>query len=235
MTKIHELATGQVEIDYPESDGKPMAETDLHRDEMVELIGLLKQRYADVPDVYVSGNLLLYYEEGNPRASVAPDVFVVFGVPKARRRVYKLWSEGVPPAVVIEVTSRKTRREDLLSKMALYAELRVAEYYLYDPAGEYLRPPLQGFRLEGEVYAVMAPDESGALRSERLAVGLRLDHGRLELLDPVTGQPFPRPSERAEALAAAERALDLERRRAERAEADLARLRIELDRRRAGG
>lgn len=93
----------RVDVVYPETDGEPMAETDTHRDLMAEaLIYPLKEYFRDQPDVYVSGNLLLYYEEGNPRASVAPDVFVVFGIPKGKRRIYKLWEEEKAPDVVVE-------------------------------------------------------------------------------------------------------------------------------------
>src|SRR5829696_3536239 len=62
------------EIEYPTSDGQPMAETEIHYDVMTELIAALRRRYRDVPDVWVGGNLFLCYEEGNPRAAVAPDV-----------------------------------------------------------------------------------------------------------------------------------------------------------------
>lgn len=220
------LASGAAEIYYPESDGKPMAETDLHRDEMFDLIAMLQARYADAPDVYVSGNLLLYYQEGNPRAAVAPDVFVVFGVPKGRRRVYRLWAEGVPPAVIVEVTSRKTKGEDVRTKMALYARLGVAEYFMYDPETEYLRPPLQGFRLVGGTYAQEPPDASGALRSQRLGLDLRLVDGLLAVFDAATGERLPRLAERAAVTARFEA-------RAERAEAENARLRAELERERA--
>ena len=73
-------------VHYPESDGKPMAESDLHREIMVYIIHLL-QRWLRGQQVYVSGNLLLYYEEGNPRKVVAPDCFVVWGVPPQRRLI----------------------------------------------------------------------------------------------------------------------------------------------------
>ena len=69
------------EIQYPTRDGKPIAETQVHRDAIIDTIQMLEDRYADRPDVHVGGNLLLYYEEGNPRKRLAPDVFVVFGVP----------------------------------------------------------------------------------------------------------------------------------------------------------
>ena len=51
---------------YPTSDGKPMAETDRHRQLMFDLIEQLKRHFAGQSDTYVSGNLLLYYD---PRTS----------------------------------------------------------------------------------------------------------------------------------------------------------------------
>ena len=75
------------EIEYPESDGQPMAETDLHRNWMFWLIELLQSFFAG-QQVYVSGNLLVYYVEGNPKKSVAPDVFVVKNVEPHARRVF---------------------------------------------------------------------------------------------------------------------------------------------------
>ena len=89
------------QVEYPESDGKPMAETDIHRQAMLDSIATLSEFLHDRPDVYVTGNLLLYYEEGNPAAAVAPDVFVVLGVGKQLRRTYKLWEEQHAPTVVI--------------------------------------------------------------------------------------------------------------------------------------
>src|SRR3712207_4357261 len=94
-------------LEYPESDGEPVAETDLHIDELLNLRDTLKDHYRDAPDVYVAGNLFIYYEEGNPAARFALDVFVVFGVPKRRRRTYRLWEEGRAPAVVFEFSSRQ--------------------------------------------------------------------------------------------------------------------------------
>ena len=66
-------------IDYPSSDGKPMAENGWQRAAMLYALGALCTHFAERPKVYVSGDLLIYHEEGNPRARVAPDVFVVFG------------------------------------------------------------------------------------------------------------------------------------------------------------
>src|SRR4029453_1287894 len=120
-------------VHYPESDGKPMAETDIHLDLMFDLIASAAYHFRDARDVYVSGNLLLYYEEGNPGASVAPDVFVVRGVKKGRRRIYKLWEEKKAPLAVIELTSRSTQIEDFGTKKAVYEQIGVKEYFLFDP------------------------------------------------------------------------------------------------------
>lgn len=50
---------------YPTTDGKPMAETDWHRELMIALIQMLKGFYESLANVYVSGNLLIFYEPGN--------------------------------------------------------------------------------------------------------------------------------------------------------------------------
>ena len=55
------------EVEYPTSDGRPMAETDVHRQDMVDLIETLQDYFAAEPNVYVTGNLLLFYERGNKR------------------------------------------------------------------------------------------------------------------------------------------------------------------------
>src|SRR5215213_6566442 len=70
------------EVHYPESDGRPMGETDQHITEIMELILLLRERYRHAADVYVGGDMLLYYMEGDPSRCVCPDVFVTFGISK---------------------------------------------------------------------------------------------------------------------------------------------------------
>ena len=185
-------------VHYPERDGKPMGETEVHATEIMRLILTLRDHYAARPDVYVWGDLLLYYEEGNPRAVVVPDVFVARGASREpQRRIYKLWEEGVPPTFVIEVTSPSTRRVDLGRKRDLYARLGVAEYVLYDPLDEYLTPALQGFSLERGAFRPMAPDASGVLVSHALGLRLSLVDGRLRLIDAATGAPLLSPEERA--------------------------------------
>ncbi len=231
------------EIEYPESDGEPVAETDIHRDLMIDLIEGLKHFYGDDPMVYVSGNMLLYYEEGNPRKSVAPDVFVVRGIPKHRRRIYQLWVEGRPPDVVFEISSRKTWGKDLQKNWKLYAQLGIREYFIFDPEYDYLEPPLNAYRLnDGEYEEVEVLD--GRVMSETLGLEL-VDTGEtLRLLDPQTGkflttydeilaerqQAEARAEAEAEARQEAEARAETEAEARRQAESELARLRQELAR-----
>jgi Uma2 family endonuclease len=232
-------STTQKPIHYPETDGKPMAETDVHIDVLIYLREALRDHFRDDPRVYVAGPMLLYYEEGNPAACVAPDVFVVQGVAKAERRTYQLWEEGQPPVAVFEITSRATRLEDLGTKRALYAILRVREYFLYDPLGEYLQPPLQGYRLQEEEYQRMLPGGEGELISQELGLELRVEEGMLRLVNPATGARLLTPAEaqaawRAEVAARQAEAVAHQAEAAARraVEAEVERLRAELARRR---
>ena len=70
------------------------------------------------------------------------------GIAKKQRENYLIWEEGKAPDLVIELTSKSTKREDQQKKRELYRDvLRVSEYFLFDPTEDYLKPPLQGFRL----------------------------------------------------------------------------------------
>lgn len=218
--------------DYPTSDGRPMAETDLHRKLMQTVIETLEGWFAADPDVYVSGNLLLFYEKGDKRRHVAPDVFVVHGVRKGLRPNYLMWEEKTPD-VVIELTSKTTRKEDSDKKWKLYeGKLRVKEYFLFDPTEDYLRPSLQGFRrVRGKFRAIDAV--AGRLSSELLRLHLERDGDQLRLWNPETGTRIPTPTERLahEAAKAAQEAAraSQEAARADHAEAEVERLRQQLE------
>jgi Uma2 family endonuclease len=214
------ITTTAPQIHYPESDGKPMGETDVHIDALIYLREALRDHFRDDPQMYVAGNMLLYYEEGNPAACVAPDVFVVHGVAKGERRTYRLWEEGQAPVVVFEITSRRSRLEDLGTKRAIYAMLGVREYFLYDPLGEYLRPPLHGYRLQEGEYQRISPGGEGGFTSQTLGLELQLVDGRLRLVNPATDERLLTPAEALVARRVAETEL-------ERLRAELARLRGE--------
>ena len=179
-------------IDYPSSDGKPLAENDAQLHAILYAVGALRVRYADRPDVYVSGDLLVYYEEGNRNISVAPDAFVAFGVEDRLRMSYKVWEEGKEPDFALEVASPNTWREDVEKKPGIYAGLGVSEYFLFDPTGEHLSPRLQGYRLVDGAYeplvAVESIDRTLTMHSEVLGLDLRAKGEEIRFHDPATGE-----------------------------------------------
>ena len=215
-------------VEYPCSDGQPMAETEVHGACMMYVTYALRRWFdrRGRADVYVGSNNFLYYERGNPRAAVSPDVYVVVGAPAHLRDTYLLWNEPKGPDFVLEVTSASTRRVDERRKRDVYAALGVSEYFLYDPRAEYLTPPLQGWRLRDGGYrplpsvTVLAGREV-AVASEVLGLELRDEREArmVRLRDPATGQDLLtyEESERAREEEAAARRLEAEARRREAA------------------
>ena len=182
-----------VPVEYPESDGRPMAESIIHLRVAIDVITPLQDRYRGRLDAFVGGNLMMYYEEGNPRRSVSPDVFVTLGVPsEPPRPIWKVWEEGKLADFVLEVTSKTTQGNDEGPKKRLYQRLKVSEYWQFDPTGDYLDPKLKGQRLgpDGQ-YAPIALEEfaTGLLgHSAVLGLELRLEDDRLRFFDPEAGE-----------------------------------------------
>ena len=201
-------------VEYPSSDGKPLAENDWQLHAILDAVSALHRHFEGRPDVYVSGDLLIYYEEGNPRARVAPDVFVAFGVPGHKRPIYKLWEEGEVPAFAMEVASAGTWREDEGRKAALYERLGIREYWQYDPTGEYLGLHLKGRHLVGGRYepqpAVESLDGAVTLYSETLGLEFRVKGEEMRFRDPVTGRALLSRREEFAARRAAEERLERE-------------------------
>ena len=195
---------------YPSSDGQPMAETQIHGECMMYVTYALRRYFPKRgrDDVYVGSNNFLYYERGNPRAVVAPDVYVVLGAPASPPRdTYMLWNEPKGPDFVLEVTSASTRRVDERRKRGVYAALGVTEYFLYDPRAEYLTPALRGYRLhDGEYRALPAvtvlSNRGVSVVSEVLGLELRDDREArmVRLRDPATGEKLPTYEESERAL-----------------------------------
>ncbi len=206
---------------YPESDGKPMADTDLHYKWIVWLRQVLEGHFAQKPEVYISGNIMMYDIEGPLRTAVSPDILVSIGIGQKLRRTYKVWEEGKAPDFVMEFTSRRTHRNDLDGKVAHYASMGIPEYFLYDVDRRYLPTPLMGFRLVDGTYIDISPDLDGGLRSDVLNLDFHLQDTGLGIYDPDAMKWLQTPAEAAKARA------DQEKTRADQAEAEAAQLREE--------
>jgi Uma2 family endonuclease len=167
MNLIPPAAAGEG-IEYPDSDGKPMAENTKQARWITVLFGNLCALFREAADVFVAMDLFWYAAQGHPEVRTAPDVLVVFGRPKGDRGSYKQWEEaGVPVTVVFEVLSPGNTVPEMADKFAFYEDHGVAEYYIYDPDTN----RLQAFVRRGE--ALVRVRRVDGYASPRL--GIRFD------------------------------------------------------------
>ena len=106
----------------------------------------------------------------------------------ARFDTYLLW-EVSPPDFALEIGSRSTARNDLVSKRALDARLGIGEYWRYDKTGgNFYGEPVVGEYLEdGEYRRLEMHREANGMvwaHSPTLNLDLCWDEGRLRYYDP---------------------------------------------------
>jgi Uma2 family endonuclease len=203
----------ETEIDYPSSDGKPVAETYLHLNAIIAILKAL-ELHLKGQQATVLANQFLYYSQDLPRLRVAPDVMVIFGVAPGGRDNYKIWQEGQIPSIIFEVTSKGTQSEDQGHKYALYEQMGIQEYWLFDPKNEWIAGQLQGYRLWDDRYI---PIEDH--RSRVLGLQLSVQGSLLRFGQEATGNFLPIPDEignLVEDLQAAQQLANQERQRADR-------------------
>jgi Uma2 family endonuclease len=189
------VAPSTNEIEYPESDGKPVGETDAHIDWTFRIRDILRHRFAG-QRVYVGSDMLVYFQEGKPSRFFVPDEFVVLDCEQRDRRTFKIWDEGRTPNVIFELTSRSTKTEDECFKPQIFEQIGVGEYFLYDPIAEYLKPALQGFRLSDDGYIQIEAGANGWLLSDQLGIEMGLDGISLVMRDAATQQVLMTPADK---------------------------------------
>ncbi|MBX9578716.1 MAG: Uma2 family endonuclease [Gemmataceae bacterium] len=196
------------------------------------------------PDVHVFNELLIQYpvpgQHPTRPARVVPDnMVVVHPAPLDVAGSFMTPLQPVGPLLVLEYVSKSNPRKDYEDNHARYErDLRVPYYLLFYPDAD----ELTVFRLAGERYESVKPNDAGRLAVPELELQVALLDGWVrywfrgellplpgELLGQLNAVRVELVAERAARLAA-ERERDAERRRAEAAEAELARLRDELDR-----
>jgi Uma2 family endonuclease len=228
-------------LEYPESDGKPMGETEWHIDATMNLLATLREHFRQRPEVHVGSNLFIYYQKGDPTQVVCPDLFVAFGARPGARRVWKTWEEdGIFPQTIVELTSPSTRMNDIGDKRGRYEVLGVQEYFVYDPLGDTVDPRLRGWRRTGTDLAPIRAEPSipaRRLMSESLGLFLEEDGYCLRPIETRSGARLRFPHEEAEARRqeAEGRRQEAEARaraeaRAHAAESEVAQLKAEIDR-----
>ena len=83
-------------IVYPETDGMPLPDGEYQAPIYVRVVSTLRVHFGDVPGARVNGDVFIYYVEGNPRRSVSPDCYVVFGLSEEPRWNRFPWKEIIP-------------------------------------------------------------------------------------------------------------------------------------------
>ena len=200
-------------IEYPSSDGEPMAENKWQYTAMTDTTSALENQFIHRPDIFVGSDMLMYYRMNDNATRVAPDVFVVFGAEgKHFRDSWIVWREGKAPDFVMEVASPSTWRRDAAEKRDIYAGMGVTEYWRFDPTGDHFTPALVGETLVDGQYSSMPleTDADGILRGRSAVLGLDicvLPGLELRLYDPATGLWLLTHRESEEARMAAEVAL----------------------------
>ena len=174
---------------YPCEDSK-ICESSAHDNVLTYFRSVVPVLLDEQPDAIVHSNLLMLFEEGNPRATAEADVIVSFGVGRHDRDSYKFWVEGKPPDLAIEGLAEKTWRRDLVVKPALYRDLGIREFWQLDPMGRTPNPIL-GYRLSRGEYRPIRPNASGAYRSTVLNAELTYDGEEMRIFDLRDGEHIP--------------------------------------------
>ena len=191
--------TDDLQIIYPDSDGKPMADNTKQFRWIVVIQQNLEWLFADDPTVFVAGDLLWYPVEGRNTICTAPDAMVIFGRPKGespgatlcKRGSYQQWQEdNIAPQVVFEILSPGNTRTEMDKKLVFYSRYGVEEYYLYDPD----RNDLSGWLRSEDGLDVIDP--VAAWVSPRLRIRFDTTDAVLRLLRP-DGEPFASYTETA--------------------------------------
>lgn len=174
-------------LEFVESDGEPMGETELHVEQILDLLAALKRLAAQRGDetAHAGANLNFYYDRTNPAKRVTPDVFFVRGLvqPSRPRRSFKLWEEARAPELILEIASRGTWEEDLGRKKELYRDVfGTSEYLVFDPEEGILEGgPLLAWRLSGRAYRRVG--SATEVESKVLGATFRVIAGRLRIID----------------------------------------------------
>jgi Uma2 family endonuclease len=176
-------------IEYPDSDGKPMADNTIQFDLIVKLHTGLRYLFREREDVLIVSDLLWYPVEGHPEICTAPDVMVAFGRPAGDRRSYRQWEEGdTPPQIVIEVLSSSNRVSEMLRKLRFFETYGVEEFYILDP----YTPGIELFVREGGILVPVEVSQSWTVA--RLGITFKIEDKNIAIYD-TGGQAFLSPAD----------------------------------------
>ena len=160
---------------YPCEDDEPMAATGFHGVQINTFYDQLSRYFAINEQIYIGVDSFIYYSEGDISKSVAPDIYVVFGVAKTpERRSFYTWAEGAVPVAVFEFLSDSTAHQDRHEKVELYLnDIGVQEYFIHQPELEKPEEFCGWQRSSSGNIIEIVSDDRGGLFSEALNLWFR--------------------------------------------------------------
>ncbi len=187
------------EVEYPDSDGSFLLQNLKHSAQLLYASQAIEQHFRDARAA-VAVDAPLYWEQGNNRAVLAPDLMVTLDHELQGETTYQTWIEGRLPDFVLEVVSPSSADNDKKLKKEVYERLGIPEYFLYDPDASQPAQRLLGYRLDersGQYGAPLRPGRDGALQTPALGVSLRAQGSRLIISNTATGEDYqPSPEVR---------------------------------------
>ncbi len=224
-------ATGKPTVNiegYPSEDDQPMSATGFHGVQITTLSDQLKRYFGSDNRVYIGIDSFVYYQEGDRRKFVAPDIYAVYGAESfPERRSFYTWAEGATPAVVFEFLSESTAAHDRGDKIRQYfVEIGVEEYFIHQPEGA-KSPEFRGWcRSPSGAIEEIQPDAQGGLFSHALNMWLRWEYqpvSEVRLLRPYLPDGTPiLTSDELKSIA------ESEKQRRQQLESELEQLRAEM-------
>jgi colicin import membrane protein len=189
---------------HPE-EGDIVTHTPLHHRICAYLVAVIEAWARNQPGVVVLPDVRIEWDIPDLQAH-GPDVAVIFGVRERQNwGTFSVTKEGVRPALIIEVTSPKTRKGDLVDKVDEYAIAGVPLYVIVDfmqrPGKSVAR--LLGYQLVNDAYQSLALNEQGRLWLAPVQRWIGIEGDHVVCYDEA-GQALPDYSDLAEARSAAE-------------------------------
>lgn len=214
-------------IEYPSSDGKPMADNTKQARWIITLYNNLKGLFSS-EEVFIAADLLWYPVEGRPDISSAPDVMMAFGRPDGDRSSYLQWKEeGLAPQVVFEVLSPSNTAMEMMRKQLYYEKYGVEEYIVIDPGKQEGDPESFLPYLRKGNHLSTADFEAVDWISERLGIRFRKEDNKVQVYD-LQGNPFRTFEAVKEELDTVKQRAETEKKRADKAEKELEKLKAQL-------